>query len=85
MLIGSLTISAFAYVSGLIVLRNIAQGLATALAWAVILIRRRRFTTLAIEREDWPRLVIGAVVGYSSYQLCSVFDVSHDSIAGGAM
>lgn len=52
----------------------------TALAWTVILVRRRRFASLAIRRADWPRLVIGSLIGYSSYQLCSVFALDHSSV-----
>jgi drug/metabolite transporter (DMT)-like permease len=46
----------------------------------VILVRRRRFSSLAIKRADRPRLVIGALIGYSGYQLCSVFALDHSSV-----
>jgi drug/metabolite transporter (DMT)-like permease len=55
-------------------------GLITALAWIVILIRRSRFASLAIGRSDWRRLVIGSLIGYSAYQLCSVFALDHSSV-----
>jgi drug/metabolite transporter (DMT)-like permease len=52
----------------------------TALAWLVILVRQSRFTTLRIDRADWRRLVIGAMAGYTFYQLFGVFALDKSSV-----
>ena len=52
----------------------------TLLAWVVILIRRARYQSLAVDRADWPRLTAGAAVGYSGYQLFGVFALDKSSV-----
>ncbi len=52
----------------------------TALAWIVLLVRPGGNRSFRIERADRPRLILGAAIGYATYQLCSVFALDHSSV-----
>jgi drug/metabolite transporter (DMT)-like permease len=55
--------------------------LIAALAWGVALISHRRSgTSLAVARGDWPLLLLGALTGYTAYQLCAVFALDNSSV-----
>ncbi len=52
----------------------------TLLAWTVILIRRSTFASLSIDRTDWSRVLAGAAIGYTGYQLFGVFALDKSSV-----
>ena len=52
----------------------------TLLAWGVILVRRSKFISLTILRSDWRRTAVGALVGYTGYQLFGVFALDKSSV-----
>lgn len=54
--------------------------LITSLAWSVLLLRRSHVATLRIARSDWKRLGLGALVGYTCYQLFGVFALDKSSV-----
>ena len=55
--------------------------LITALAWSVALAQHARSgISLRVERVDWRLLIVGALTGYTIYQLCAIIGLDHSSV-----
>ena len=51
------------------------------LAWSLLHIRLHGDRSASrIDRADWARLTAGGLIGYSAYQLCSVFALDRSSV-----
>jgi drug/metabolite transporter (DMT)-like permease len=51
------------------------------LAWSLLHVRLHGDRSAArIDRADWARLAAGGLIGYSAYQLCSVFALDRSSV-----